>query len=100
MLSLLGEAALHDSAAANHSEMSRPLTLLASVSICLSFLLCCARESGSFQSRWESVPDRPWIGADYWSNPLQDWRIRAGRLENSSPGGDRNVFLLTRELGR
>ena len=99
MLSPLGEAALHDPAAANHSEMSRPLTLLASVSICLSFLLCCARESGSFQSRWESVPDRPWIGADYWSNPLQDWRIRAGRLENSSPGGDRNVFLLTRELG-
>lgn len=30
---------------------------------------------------------------------MQDWRIRNGRLECFIAGGDRNVFLLTREVG-
>src|SRR5437868_15170331 len=42
--------------------------------------------------------DRPWIGPEYWSNPLQDWRLRGGRIECCVSGGDRNVFLLTHEV--
>ena len=42
--------------------------------------------------------DRPWLGPEFWANPLQDWRRRAGRLECWVSGGDRNVFWLTREL--
>ncbi len=41
---------------------------------------------------------RPWLGPDYWANPLQDWQWSGGRIENRQPGGDRNVFLLTREV--
>ena len=52
----------------------------------------------SFRSNWPQTLRRPWPGADYWSNPLQDWRVQEGRLECFSPGGDRNVFLLTREV--
>ncbi|MEZ5398580.1 MAG: alkaline phosphatase D family protein [Bryobacteraceae bacterium] len=44
-------------------------------------------------------PDRPWLGPEYWANPLQDWRLRDGRFECFVSGGDRNVFWLTRELG-
>ncbi|HEU5457303.1 MAG TPA: twin-arginine translocation signal domain-containing protein [Terracidiphilus sp.] len=51
-----------------------------------------------FKSRWQQSLRRPWPGADYWSNPLQDWRVQEGRLECFSPGGDRNVFLLTHEV--
>ncbi len=56
-----------------------------------------AEERVSFRSAWPRDAERPWPGPEYWSNPLQDWRIREGRLECFSPGGDRNVFLLTRE---
>src|SRR5438045_2533579 len=42
--------------------------------------------------------ERPWIGPEFWSNPLQDWRLRNGRIECFAPGGDRNVFLLTHEV--
>src|SRR5690349_9785792 len=42
--------------------------------------------------------ERPWIGPEYWANPLQDWRLRNGRIECFVAGGDRNVFLLTREV--
>lgn len=52
----------------------------------------------SFQSAWPKDAARPWAGPEYWTNPLQDWRIRQGRLECFAPGGDRNVFLLTREI--
>jgi alkaline phosphatase D len=50
----------------------------------------------AFHSTWPSALERPWPGPDYWPNPLQDWRVRAGRLECFSAGGDRNVGLLTR----
>lgn len=42
--------------------------------------------------------ERPWIGPEFWSNPLQDWRLRNGRIECFVAGGDRNVFLLTHEV--
>jgi len=42
--------------------------------------------------------ERPWIGPEFWSNPLQDWRLRNGRIECFVSGGDRNVFLLTHDL--
>jgi hypothetical protein len=51
-----------------------------------------------FRSTWPEQVERTWIGPEYWSNPLQDWRIRKGRLECIAAGGDRNVFLLTREI--
>ncbi len=52
----------------------------------------------AFQSAWAQQPDQVWLGPDYWANPLQDWRLRAGRIECHVSGGDRNVYLLTREL--
>ena len=42
--------------------------------------------------------DRIWLGNELWANPMQDWRIKGGRIEciNAAPG--RNVHALTREL--
>jgi hypothetical protein len=54
-------------------------------------------EESTFVS-WPRDVNRQWPGPEYWPNPLQDWRIREGRLECFSPGGDRNVALLTREV--
>jgi phosphodiesterase/alkaline phosphatase D-like protein len=53
---------------------------------------------GAFEGRWSKSPNRPWLGRDYWANPLQDWRVRDGRIECWVAGGDRNVYLLTHEL--
>ncbi|HEX4168161.1 MAG TPA: alkaline phosphatase D family protein [Bryobacteraceae bacterium] len=47
----------------------------------------------------ETNSRQPWIGPQFWSNPLQDWQLRNGRIECIASGGDRNVFLLTKELG-
>jgi len=43
---------------------------------------------------------RPWAGRHYWTNPMEDWRISNGRLEVVRAGPDRNVHILTRQLGK
>ncbi len=53
----------------------------------------------AFASEWANAPDRIWIGPEYWANPLQDWRLQRGRIECINPAIDRNVHLLTRQLG-
>ncbi len=53
---------------------------------------------GEFRSTWDRAPDRVWLGAEFWANPLQDWRVSAGRLECVNAAADRNVHVLTRQL--
>ena len=52
-----------------------------------------------FSSKWSDGLDRVWIGADFWANRLQDWRVSDGRLECLVSAYDRYVSLLTRDLG-
>lgn len=47
-----------------------------------------------FQSDWQRRPDRIWIGSEYWSNPLQDWRVKDGRVECVSAAPNRNLQVL------
>ena len=57
-------------------------------------------QSGAeFHSRWDACHDRVWLGPEYWANPLQDWRIAGGRIECTNAAPDRNVHVLTRQLG-
>ena len=71
------------------------LTVLALAALCLS---CGGGAKSDLHASFAKTPDRPWPGPEYWANPWQDWRVQGGRLENHVPGGDRNVFLLTREI--
>ena len=77
--------------------MRFPRTTPALLAASLLALAACGNQS-TFESHFDDAVEQPWIGPDYWSNPLQDWRLRDGRIENFRPGGDRNVFLLTREV--
>src|SRR6185295_19409855 len=58
-----------------------------------------AEGNTAFASRWDTVHDRVWLGPEYWANPLQDWRIAGGRIECINSAINRNVHLLTRDLG-
>jgi alkaline phosphatase D len=50
------------------------------------------------QTPWEQSFDRVWLGADYWANPMEDWRVVDGEAECTFGGGGRNVQLLTHQL--
>jgi len=58
-----------------------------------------AEEQTDFASGWQQAHDRVWLGAEYWANPLQDWRIAGGRIECVKAAPNRNVHLLMRRLG-
>src|SRR5688500_13716729 len=51
-----------------------------------------------FRSRWHDDLDRPWLGADYWAAPLQDWRVQNGAAECANAAPNRVVHLLTCDL--
>ena len=55
-------------------------------------------QGSEFRSGWSRTPDRVWPGPEYWSNPLQDRRIRGSRLECIRPAPGRNLHVLTRDL--
>jgi hypothetical protein len=54
--------------------------------------------AADFVSNWPGAADQVWLGPQYWANRLQDWLLRDGRIECTTAGGDRNVFLLTHAL--
>ncbi len=35
----------------------------------------------TFTKNWSTTPDRPWAGASFWANRLQDWEVAGGRLQ-------------------
>jgi alkaline phosphatase D len=62
-------------------------------------LTATAADAPPLESRWAKTPDRVWIGADFWANPMQDWRIAGGRVECVKAGPGRTLHVLTRSLG-
>jgi hypothetical protein len=76
-------------------------TTATTAGLTLTAAAAIAAGSGTeFASRWKSTPDRVWLGEEYWANPLQDWRLAGGRIECTNAAPDRNVHLLTRQLGK
>ncbi len=69
-----------------------------SILLCAFVVSASFAEAADFSSKFEKL-DRVWVGAEYWANPLQDWRVKNDRLECSVSGGNRNVFLLTHHAG-
>src|SRR6478672_3959766 len=62
-------------------------------------LMAAQRTRGDFASNWGQSPDRVWLGPEYWANPLQDWRVAGGRVECIKAAANRNVHILTRQVG-
>ena len=62
------------------------------------FVMATGLGAGVYQGQWQDRTERYWAGPEFWTNPLQDWRVRNGRLECWRSGGDRNAYLLTHEL--
>ncbi|WP_035015401.1 alkaline phosphatase D family protein [Catenovulum agarivorans] len=48
--------------------------------------------------KWANTPNRPWIGGEYWANPMEDWHIVDGGAECKNSGGNRSIHSLTHRL--
>jgi hypothetical protein len=66
-----------------------------------ALLSACIKTSDtrSFRSYWDLLPDRYWIGPEFWANRLQDWQLKNGRLECINPVlPKRTLHLLSHQL--
>jgi hypothetical protein len=57
-------------------------------------------QAAGYRSRFGQMNDRIWVGPDLWANPMEDWRVQGGRLECTTAAPDRNVHVLTHQLGK
>lgn len=57
-------------------------------------------QSGIGQSmpKLKSDVTRPWIGPEFMTNPLMNWQLSNGRIENTHGGWVNEVHLLTHQL--
>lgn len=70
------------------------------LSVCGMILVGAASEAADYRVNWSTDVERRWIGPEFWANPMEDWAIAKGRLTCTVSGANRNVHLLTRELGQ
>ena len=49
--------------------------------IVIALFSSCNKHENNFEKSWTSISDRVWVGSEFWSNRLQDWKIQNGRLE-------------------
>lgn len=70
--------------------------------IFLFFATSCARKT-EFLSSFDNTNDRIWIGKDFWSVPLEDWKVEDGKLFciGEVPNSRVNILthVITNELG-
>ena len=48
--------------------------------------------------RWEKTHDRVWIGGEFWSNPMEDWRVNDGWVQCQTTAGNRSIHSVTRQI--
>lgn len=62
-------------------------------------LTSCTTHPGYFDN-FNDKNDRIWIGKDYWSIPLEDWRIENGKIRFNGNVPKSRVNLITHVLGQ
>ena len=60
-------------------------TIIVTISICFILLLysSCRRYQEVLYT-FDNIPDRIWIGEDFWTVPLEGWQVKNGRIECKS----------------
>ena len=73
---------------------------------CASFFfatlfLACKTDTApetSFQANFDQTHDRIWPGEDFWTIPLEEWRVQDGRLECTGTLANMRANIITRGL--
>ncbi len=48
--------------------------------------------------RWRVTHDRVWLGGEFWTNPMEDWRIKDGWAQCQTTAEHRSIHSVTRQL--
>jgi len=62
--------------------------------IFLLIIHSCREEAPSVTYNFDSLNNRIWIGEDFWTVPLEDWRLKDGRIEFTGNGQQGTCTVL------
>ncbi|MBW6537304.1 MAG: alkaline phosphatase D family protein, partial [Mariniphaga sp.] len=65
--------------------------------IFLAAFTSCTKKT-EFSANFDNTHDRIWVGKDFWSIPLEDWKVEDGQLHCVGTVPQSRVNLLTRVL--
>ena len=69
------------------------------ITVLLIFLnFSCSREKQEGLYTFNNIPDRIWVGEDFWTVPLEGWRVRDGRVVCVSDNQQATLSNLTHVL--
>jgi alkaline phosphatase D len=51
------------------------------LSVLFLLLISCHAKENYFKKSWSDINERVWVGSEFWSNRLQDWKVQNNRLE-------------------
>ncbi len=63
--------------------MKRTIILTVSMALMLLVYSSCQRHQEVLYT-FDNIPDRTWIGEDFWTVPLEGWQVKNGRIECNS----------------
>ncbi|NOY96346.1 MAG: hypothetical protein GXO81_08210 [Chlorobi bacterium] len=63
----------------------------------LMIISSCSKRT-NFQADFDNINDRIWVGKDFWSVPLEEWRVIDGHLECNGEVAESRVNILTHLL--
>lgn len=78
--------------------MKVKITLKSLAVIMLVFISSCGDKMTSVLYDFNLVSDRIWVGEDFWTVPLEDWRVNDGRIEFIGSGQQATCSLLPYRL--
>ena len=64
--------------------------------IVLAFTSC--KQKSNFNVDFDNINDRVWVGKDFWSVPLEDWKVQDGKLYCTGDVPNSRVNVLTHIL--
>ena len=67
--------------------------------IILFLVSSCSKQQTSFKADFDNTNDRIWVGKDFWSVPLEDWKVEDGKLHCTGVVPNSRVNLLTHVIG-
>ncbi len=73
------------------------LSLLTIITVFLLAATSCTKKN-EFSANFDNTHDRVWVGKDFWSIPLEDWKVEDGQLHCVGTVPQSRVNLLTHVL--
>ena len=63
--------------------------------VALLLIATSCKQNRTFEANFNNINDRVWVGKDFWSVPLEDWKVENGKLYCTGEIPNSRVNLLT-----